>query len=83
MHESHFSPPLARSLPPCAFSSFHNSNPAVALGLSIANGLDNFGYCLGAAIADLIGGVLAAGIFYLVAPDQFDTSGEYENVGAA
>lgn len=55
-------------------------NPAVALGLSIAKGFSSFGYCLGTAAADLVGGVLAAGAFYLVAPDQFDPEGEYSNV---
>ena len=58
-------------------------NPAVALGLSIAKGFASFGYCLGTALADLIGGAIAAAAFYMVAPDQFDASGEYESVGAA
>ncbi|KAL7557922.1 hypothetical protein ACA910_022532 [Epithemia clementina (nom. ined.)] len=57
-------------------------NPAVALGLSIAKGFESFGYCLGTALADLLGGVLAALCFYVVAPDQFDTAG-YEAVGTA
>lgn len=58
-------------------------NPAVALGLSMAKGFASFGYCLGTALADLLGGALAAGAFYMVAPDQFDSSGEYETVSAA
>lgn len=55
-------------------------NPAVAIGLSIAKGFDNFAYCITAAVADLIGGVLAAGAFWMVAPDQFEAAGEYESV---
>lgn len=47
-------------------------NPAVALGLSIAKGFDNLNYVLCVVIANFIGGAAAAGIFYLVAPDQFD-----------
>lgn len=55
-------------------------NPAVALGLSVAKGFSSFGYCLSIALADLLGGVIAAAAFYMVAPDQFDSSGEYETV---
>lgn len=55
-------------------------NPAVALGLSIAKGFSSFGYCVGTAVADLIGGAVAAFLFYMVAPDQFEPSGEYESV---
>ena len=55
-------------------------NPAVALGLSMAKGFASFKYCLGTAVADLIGGALAAGAFYIVAPDQFESGGEYESV---
>jgi len=53
------------------------------LGLSIAKGFSSFGYCLGTAGADLIGGALAAVAFYMVAPDQFGISGDYETVGLA
>mmetsp|Transcript_8405 Transcript_8405/g.13137 ORF Transcript_8405/g.13137 Transcript_8405/m.13137 type:complete len:229 (+) Transcript_8405:23-709(+) len=55
-------------------------NPAVALGLSMAGDFERFGYCCATALADLFGGALAAGVFYMVAPDQFDISGEYESV---
>ena len=58
-------------------------NPAVALGLSFAKGFASFGYCLATAFADLLGGTIAAACFYLVAPDQFEPSGEYEPVGPA
>lgn len=58
-------------------------NPAVALGLSLAKGFASFRYCLGTAFADLLGGALAASAFWLVAPDQFESGGEYESVGAA
>lgn len=58
-------------------------NPAVALGLSIAAGFSSFGYCLGTALVDLVGGLLAALCFYLVAPDQFGESAQYEPVGLA
>ena len=58
-------------------------NPAVALGLSVAKGFDSLGYCFCAALADLLGGALAAGAFYVVAPDQFEASGAYETVGVA
>ena len=46
-------------------------NPAVALGLSLAKGFTNFPYALTTAIANLLGGALAAAAFYLVAPDEF------------
>mmetsp|Transcript_1586 Transcript_1586/g.2256 ORF Transcript_1586/g.2256 Transcript_1586/m.2256 type:complete len:231 (-) Transcript_1586:29-721(-) len=55
-------------------------NPAVALSLSVAKGFASFPYCLGTALADLLGGALAAAAFYIVAPDQFEPSGEYESV---
>ena len=58
-------------------------NPAVALGLSIVKGFDRFTYCVTTAMADLLGGAIAAGAFYMVAPDQFDVSGAYETVGSA
>jgi len=47
-------------------------NPGVALGLCIAKGFDNFSYVISVVIANLIGGALASGCFYLTAPDQFE-----------
>ena len=55
-------------------------NPAVALGLSVAKGFASFRYCLATAVADLLGGAIAAVAFYMVAPDQFEAGGEYESV---
>lgn len=52
-------------------------NPAVALGLSLAKGATNIGYCALVAIANLLGGIAAAGIFFLVAPSE-----EFERNGA-
>ena len=45
-------------------------NPAVALGLSFAKNLSNIGYCGFVALANLLGGAMAAGIFYIVAPPE-------------
>lgn len=52
-------------------------NPAVALGLSIASGFSNLMYVVYVTIVDLLGGAVAAGCFYLVAP------GEYGPIGTA
>lgn len=49
-------------------------NPAVALGLSISKGFANFGYAFNVVIAELIGGVLAAFCFFLVAPDECEVT---------
>lgn len=54
-------------------------NPAVALGLSVAKGFDSMGYVLSVAIANLLGGAAAAGIFFLVAPDQYSST-SYSNI---
>jgi len=55
-------------------------NPAVALDLAIVKGMANMTYVSEVIVADLIGGVLAAVCFWLVAPDQFEyieaTAGE-------
>lgn len=51
-------------------------NPAVALGLDIANGATNILYVLEVVMSELLGGALAAGLFYLVAPDEFESSTE-------
>mmetsp|Transcript_20630 Transcript_20630/g.24810 ORF Transcript_20630/g.24810 Transcript_20630/m.24810 type:complete len:226 (+) Transcript_20630:122-799(+) len=46
-------------------------NPAVALGLTFAsNGLSDMGYSSYVALADLIGGAVAAGLYFLVAPSS-------------
>jgi aquaporin Z len=50
-------------------------NPAVAFGLSVAKGFDNFGYVISVMITNLVGGAIAAGSFCIAAPDQFDGSG--------
>jgi aquaporin Z len=59
-------------------------NPAVALGLGLSKGLANMAYVVVTVVANLIGGALAAGCFYIVAPDQFDavgaTAGETANL---
>lgn len=47
-------------------------NPAVALGLSIASGFENFLYVFYVILVDLLGGAAAAGCFFLVAPDEYD-----------
>mmetsp|Transcript_51833 Transcript_51833/g.60566 ORF Transcript_51833/g.60566 Transcript_51833/m.60566 type:complete len:234 (+) Transcript_51833:99-800(+) len=53
-------------------------NPAVAIGLCLAdcfeNGTMGMQYLFTTVVADLLGGVAAAGIFYIVAPDQFESS---------
>ena len=45
-------------------------NPAVALGLSFAKNLSNISYSGLVAVSNLIGGVIAAGVFYVVAPQE-------------
>jgi len=45
-------------------------NPAVALGLSFAKNLSNISYSGLVAVSNLIGGVIAAGVFYVVAPPE-------------
>ena len=45
-------------------------NPAVALGLSFAKNLSNIGYSGFVSLANLLGGAIAAGVFYVVAPAE-------------
>lgn len=46
-------------------------NPAVAVGLSVGKGLYNIPYCGFIVVGELIGGALAAFLFFMVAPDEF------------
>ena len=50
-------------------------NPAVALGLNLSSGLSNMLYCALSVAAELVGGCLAAGLFFVVAPDEFNANG--------
>ena len=45
-------------------------NPAVALGLSIAGALSNIGYGIMVTVANLLGGVVAAGCFKIIVLDE-------------
>ena len=53
-------------------------NPAVALGLNLSSGFSNMIYCAVSVAAELVGGALAAGVFYMVAPDEFNANGATE-----
>ena len=53
-------------------NTFQSGRPAVALGLSVAKQFTNIQYCLWVSLCNLIGGTVAACVFYLVAPDQYD-----------
>ena len=56
-------------------------NPAVSLGLGIVAMDLGSGYNFVTALVNLLGGVVAAALFYLVAPDQYDpTQGQYEPI---
>lgn len=50
-------------------------NPAVALGLALAQGFANLGYVLTVVGANLLGAVAAAAGFWMVAPDEFNSFG--------
>jgi len=53
-------------------------NPAVALGLCIANGVTDVAYVISTIGANLLGGAAAAAVFWVVAPDQFIKATEGE-----
>jgi aquaporin Z len=50
-------------------------NPAVALGLALGQGFANLGYVLTVVGANLLGAVVAAAAFWMVAPDEFNSFG--------
>lgn len=50
-------------------------NPVVILVLSIMNGFSNFRYAIMASIVHLIGAVVAASLFYFVAPEELQAVG--------
>merc|ERR1719235_2885994 len=46
-------------------------NPAVAVGIDVSSMATGFGYCVVYVSAELVGGVLAAGVFRVVRPQDF------------
>merc|ERR1719181_443965 len=46
-------------------------NPAVAFGIDTASFAHGFGWCLAYTAFELIGAALAAGLFYVVRPEDF------------
>ena len=59
----------AASVGPISGGAF---NPAVALGLSISKGFSNFHYVLAVCVANLLGGILAAGVYSVVAFEEYE-----------
>lgn len=51
-------------------------NPAVALGIILVKHFWKLGYLIWVIIADLLGGVAGAMLFYLCVPDEFEHFGE-------
>lgn len=47
-------------------------NPAVAIGLGVVKNVWKLSYVLWITVAELLGGIVGAGMFYLVAPDEFE-----------
>jgi aquaporin Z len=50
-------------------------NPAVALGLSISNGMSKLFYALLVSAANLVGGIVAVACFRVVLPSEFEAGG--------
>lgn len=47
-------------------------NPAVVLGLGLVKHFWKLAYMLWVSLANLLGGVAGAAVFYVVAPDEFE-----------
>lgn len=47
-------------------------NPAVVLGLGLVKHFWRVGYMLWVLVANLLGGIGGAAVFYIVAPDEFE-----------
>merc|ERR1719236_211654 len=52
-------------------------NPAVAIGIDTSSAGLGFGWCFAYAGCEFLGAVLAAGLFRVVRPDEFDGDPEY------
>lgn len=60
----------------CAPISGAVFNPAAAIALSIVHGLSKIAYVIWILVAELLGGLVGALLFYLVAGDEFGRFGE-------
>merc|ERR1719440_2508500 len=52
-------------------------NPAVAFGIDVSGATKGFGWCFPYLLYELVGAVLAAGLFRVVRPDEFGGDSEY------